>query len=96
MIIIPLKAQPDYINVREIILKSSWNTHLKHSNPYTFFFKLNKPLDVFCTHLLFSSGIILIFGGILLDRLSRMLKSKLKLIRMPTTDFARQKCRTSR
>ena len=37
MILSPVKSQPDGRNVREILLKISWHTHLKHSKAYTFF-----------------------------------------------------------
>ena len=50
--------------------------------------KRNKPQDGFCTHLLFASAIILIFDGIFLHRLSRILKIKLKWLRVSTADFA--------
>ena len=36
--------------------------------------------------------IILIFGGIFLHRLSRILKVKLNWIKVPTTEFSKQKC----
>ena len=65
MIIGLLKAQPDGINVRNIILNISCNTHLKHYKIYTFILqKVKKPPDVFCTHLFFASERILIFVGI--------------------------------
>ena len=54
-----LKAQPDGIKVREILLKSSWSTHLKYSNPYIFIYKkVNNPPYIFCTHLFFVSATI--------------------------------------
>ena len=63
MIIIPVKYQPYCSNVAEILLNISLKTHLKYSNPYIFILPKSKnPPDVFCTHLLFSSAIILIFG----------------------------------
>ena len=33
MIISPVKYQPHGINIKEILLKSSWHTYLKHSKP---------------------------------------------------------------
>ena len=90
MILIPVKYQPYGNNVEEIIPNISWHTHLKHSKPYIFILqKLKKPQDYFFTHLLFASEIILIFGGIFLHWVSRLLKIKLSWIRVPTTDFAR-------
>ena len=58
--------------------------------------KLKKPPDRFFTHLFFASAIILIFGGLFLHRLSRLLKFNLNWIRVPKTDFARQKFRNRR
>ena len=58
--------------------------------------KLKMPPDGFSTHLFFASAIILIFGGLFLHRLSRLLKYNPNLVRVPTTDFARKKCRTRR
>ena len=48
------------------------------------------------THIFFDSTIILIFEGLFLHRLSRILKVNLNWLRVPTTDFARQKFRTRR
>ena len=90
MILIPISYQPDGINVREILLKISWDTHLKHSKPYIFILqKVKKPTYGFCTRLFFVSTIIIICGGIFLHRLSILLKFKPKLIIFPTTYFAR-------
>ena len=95
MILSPLKSQPNGRNVREILHKSSWNTHLKHSNPYTVMLpKVKKLPEGFCTYLFFASAIILIFGGLFLHRFSRLLKANFNWLRVPTTDFARQICRT--
>ena len=97
MILIPVKYQPDDNNVREIILKSSSHTHLKYSKLYTLILqKVKKPPDEFFTNILFASEIILIFGGLFLHRLSRILKFKLKCLRMPKNDFSGQKFRTRR
>ena len=97
MIMIPVKSQPDGSNFREIILKISWHTQLKYSKPYTFILQKVKNLpDGLCTHLFFASSIILIFGDIFLHRLSRIIKVKIKWIRLPTTDFVRQKFITRR
>ena len=44
------KYQLDGRNFKEIILNSTWYTHLKHSEQYTFILqKLKKPPDRFCT-----------------------------------------------
>ena len=65
MILIPVKAKPDGINVTEILLKSSWKTHLKHSKPYILILqKVKNPSDGFCTYLFFLLEIILIFGDL--------------------------------
>ena len=53
---------------------------------------MKKPPDGFCTLLFFASATILIFVGIFLHRLSRLIKVNLKWIRLPKTDSARQKC----
>ena len=53
--------------------------------------KFNKPLDGFFTHLFFTSSNNLIFGGLFLHRLSRLLKLNFNCIRVPTTDFAKKK-----
>ena len=85
------KTQPDGRKVTEIILKSSWHKHLKHSKPYTFILqKVKNPSDEFFTHLYFASEIILIFCVIFLYRLSRLFKENLKCLRVPTTDFSRR------
>ena len=57
---------------------------------------MKKPPDGFCTHIFFASAIILILSGIFLHRLSRIIKVELKLIRVPTTEFSRQKFRNRR
>ena len=62
MVLSTVKTQPDGRNVTEILLKISWNTHLKHYKPYMFILqKVNKPPYGFCTNLFFASAIILIF-----------------------------------
>ena len=95
--LIPVKYQAYGINVTEIIPKSSWHTHLKHYKPYMFILqKLKKPQNGLCTNLFFDSEIILIFGGLFLYILSRLLKLKLNWLRVITTDFTRQKHRTRR
>ena len=45
--------------------------------------KLKKRPDGFFTHLFFASAIILIFGALILHRLSRLLKYNRNLIRLP-------------
>ena len=65
MIIIPVESQPDGSNGTEILLKSSWHTHLKHYNPYIFILqKVKEPPYGFSTHIFFASAIILRFGGL--------------------------------
>ena len=65
MIISPVKFKPDGINIKEIILKSTWHTHLKHSKTYACILeKLNNPPYGFCTHLLFASSIFLVFSDL--------------------------------
>ena len=83
------------INVIQILLKNSWHTHLKYYNTYTFIVqKENKPRYGFCTRLCLSTSIILIFVGIFLDRLSKIIKFKLNWIMVSTPDFASQSRRT--
>ena len=95
MILSPVKAEPDGKSFIEVLLKSSWHRHLKHSKPYTFIKKrLKKPPNGLCNLLLFASAKILIFGGLFIHRISRILKFKLNWLRVPTTDFARQKLTT--
>ena len=78
MILSTVKAQHGGINVIEMIIKSSWNIHLKHSKPYIFILqKAKKPPYGFFTYIFFSSERILIFGGLLLHRIFRLLKVKL-------------------
>ena len=68
---------------------------MKHSKPYTFILQtVNKPPDVFFTHIFFDSKIILIFSGIFLLRLSRLLIVNLKWIKVPTVDFSKTKSET--
>ena len=52
---------------------------------------MKKPTDGFCTHIFFASEIIIIFGGLFLHRLSRILK-----VWVAKTDFERQKWITKR
>ena len=86
MIPISVKDQPYGIYFKEILPKSSWHTHLKHSNSYTFILqKVKNPPDGFYTHLFFSLSIILLFIVILLHRLSRIIKVKLKWLRATKT-----------
>ena len=93
----PVKSQPDGINVRENLLKISWHTHIKNSKPYTFILqKVKNPPDGFCTHILFVPSIILIFGGLFLHSIFRIIKVKLTWIRATKTDFERQKIITRR
>ena len=97
MIISSVNAQSYGINVGDIIIKISWHTHLKHYMPYTFILqKVNKSPDGFCTHIFFALKMILIFGGIYLHILSRLLKVNLKLLKATNTYFARQHLITSR
>ena len=97
MIISPLKTQPYGSNVTEILLKSSWHTHLKYSNPYILILQITKkPPDGFFTHLLFASTIILIFGGLFSHRISRLIKVNINCLSVPTTESERQKIRTRR
>ena len=60
------------------------------------FEKVKKPTYEFCTHLFFASEMILIFGGLFLYRLSRILKLKLNWIRVTTNELARERLRTRR
>ena len=80
-----------------MITKSSCHTYLKNSKPYIFILqKVKKPPDGFLTHIFFASAIILIFGGLFLHSLSRKLKVNLNWLRVPTTEFSKQKCITRR
>ena len=88
MPIIPVKYQPFGINVREIPLRISWQTYIKHSKPYIFIIKKQRSLQMDFSHLLFYSAVILIFGGLFLHRLYRLLKFKFNWILVPKTDFA--------
>ena len=85
----PIKDQPDFRNVTEIILNSSWNTHLNNSKPNMFILqKVKNTVDGFCTHLFFDSAIILTFGDLSFDKISRIIKVNLNWLRVPTADFA--------
>ena len=66
------------------------HTHITFQAIHIYFAKVKKPPDEFCTHLFFASTIILIFGGLFLHRLSRLLKFKINWLRVPKTEFARQ------
>ena len=66
------------------------HTHKTSQAMHIYFTKMKKPTDTFCTHLFFASAIILIFGGLFLHRIPRLLKVNLNLIRAPTTDFSRK------
>ena len=63
---------------------------------HIYFKKVKKPPDGFCTHFFFASSIILIFGGIFLDRLSRILRFNIKWLRVSTANLDRKNCRTRR
>ena len=60
------------------------------------FTKVKNPPDGFCAHLIFALAIILIFRGLFLHTLYRLIKSKLNWLRVSTTDFERQIFRTRR
>ena len=97
MILSPVKAQPDGSNVTEILIKISWDTHLKHSKPYIFILQtVKKPPYGFCTRLFFASSTILRFCGLFLHRIYRLLKVKLGCLRVSTTDFSIKQCGTRR
>ena len=49
---------------------------------------MNKPQEVFFTRILYASEIILIFGGLFLHRLSRILKVNIYWIRVPTNEIS--------
>ena len=67
----------------------------KYSDPCTFILqKVKKPPDGFWAHILFASKTVQISCGLFLHRIYRILKVKIKFLRVPSTDFARQKCRT--
>ena len=88
MILSPVISQPYGSNVRENLLKRSRHTDLKHSNPYTFILqKFKNPPDIFFTHIFFASETMLIFGGLFLHSISRILKVNLKWLRAPITEF---------
>ena len=53
------------------------------------------PPDGFCTHLFLYLSIILIFSGLFIHMLSRIIKFKLKWLKVPTAYFT-NKCRTRR
>ena len=91
MILSSVKYQPDGNNVTKIILKISFKTHLKHSNPYMFISKkVKKPPDGFFTHLFFALATILLFGVFSLNMLPKIIKVKPNYLRLPITDFTRQ------
>ena len=97
MITGPVKSQQYGRYVREILLKISWNTQLKHSKPCKIILqKVKKPPDGFYTCIFFASAIILIFGGLFLHRLSRLLEVDIKWIRFLPTYFVWQHCRNRR
>ena len=86
---IPVKVKSYSSNVTEIILNISCHTHLNIYMPCTFILQqVKKPTNGFCTHLFFKSSTIVAFGGKFLHWISRLLKVKLKLRKVPTTDFA--------
>ena len=63
---------------------------------HVYFTKVKNPLNGFCTHIFFAQEIILIFGGLFWHIIYRLIKVKLKFPMVRTTDFSKQKCRTSR
>ena len=84
----PKSDQPYGKNVKEILLKISWHTHIKNPKPYPFIIQtMKKPLDGLCNHILFASTLILIFKGIFIHNISRILIIKLKLLRVPIVYF---------
>ena len=50
---------------------------------HTYSIKVKNPTDGPLTHIFFTSSIILIFGGLFLNRLSSILKFKLKFMMVP-------------
>ena len=54
---------------------------------------MNKLSDGFFTHIFFASETILLFGGLSLYRIYRLLKVNLNSLRGPTTEFAGKKIR---
>ena len=56
---------------------------------YIYFTKSEEASILIFTHLFFVSSIILIFVGLFLQRISRIIKVNLNWIRVPTTDFAK-------
>ena len=72
---------------KEIIIKITCHTRLIHPNTYSLILQqVKKPPYGFCTHLFFSSEIILIFSGLSLHRTLSLLKVKLKLLKSPKKD----------
>ena len=57
---------------------------------HIYFTKTEESSRWICTHLFFVSSIILVFGGLFLHRLSRLLKVYIKWLRVPTTEFVRK------
>ena len=57
---------------------------------HIYFTKMKKPPYGFCNHLFFASEINIIFGGLFLHSLYRLLKVKINFLRVPTNYFTRQ------
>ena len=96
IIIIPLKARLDGINVQNVLLKISWNTRKTFHAIHIYFLKREEASK----WILYSSLLCLSnnhnIWWYILHRLSRLIKIGLKWIRVPKTDVARQKFRTRR
>ena len=48
---------------------------------HIYFTKVKNPTDGFCTNIFFTSEIVLIFGGLFLHRLSRLIKVNINWLR---------------
>ena len=63
---------------------------------HIYFTKVKKHPDGIFTHIFFASSIILIFSRVFLRIISRLHKVQLNLLRVLTTEFAREKFRSRR
>ena len=85
MVLRIVKSQLDGIKVKEIILKSTWKTYLRHSETYSFILqRFNNRTHGFCTRIFFALETIVKFGSRFLHMFSRLLKIKLKWLKVPT------------
>ena len=92
MILSPIKAQPDVNYTQDIMAYTSETFQSVH----IYSTKLKKTQYGFFTQFFFALTIIIIFCGLLLNRVSRLLIVNIKWLGVPIVDFSKKRCRNKR